>query len=329
MIKHWTPAELATLHRLRDGFLSGTAGKSNYWRSIEDLALYDSTFAERIGWKWDGALRELTLRNWTPQSTRIVDWGCGTGIASRRVLDFYPQFTALSFYDRAPAAARFAAERAQRENPGVEIGIGARVDAQTLLVISHVINELPEKELHALLSLAGHAGEIIWVEAGARDESRRLSAARDSLMERHPGLVAVAPCTHQATCGMLAIKNERHWCHHFAQPPSDIFQSARWHQFGQELGIDLRSLPYSFLVMERARAEPPTPPGFSRVIGQPREFKGHDKVLSCHVGGVSELILQKRDAPDLLRELRKGPDAPVYRWDIEEGKILGGKRIDS
>lgn len=92
--------------------------------------------------------------------------------------------------------------------------------------------------------------------------------------------------------------------------------------FGRELGIDLRSLPYSFLVLERPRATPPTPAGLSHVIGEPREGKGHLKVLSCHADGVAELILQKRDAPALYRALRKGEATPVQRWQVVEGKIV-------
>ncbi len=325
MTRHFTEAEFKVLRRLREGFLTRTAGHSNYWRDPEDLALYDTTFAERIGWKWDAVLRELQTRGWQPRSRRIVDWGCGTGIATRRVLAHWSQFSTVSFHDRAPAAARFAADRARADHPQIKTGTGEVVDADTLLLLSHVINELPPRELSRLLQLARSAGEILWVEAGARDESRRLSEVRDSLLPH--GFAAVAPCTHQAACGMLAAKNERHWCHHFAAPPSEVFQDARWHQFSAELGIDLRALPYSFLVLERPRDTAPTPPGFSRVIGEPREYKGYDKILSCHESGVGELMLQKRDDPALLRELREGTPAPVYRWTLRDGKIVAAEPL--
>ncbi|MES2570607.1 MAG: small ribosomal subunit Rsm22 family protein, partial [Verrucomicrobiota bacterium] len=286
----------------------------------------DGTFAERIGWKWDAVLQELALRQWKPTSRHLLDWGCGTGVASRRVLERWPdQFQSLSLHDRSSAAVRFAADRARREHGKVTLQTGENVTADTLLVISHVINELPQRELDRLLSMACSAREVIWVEAGAHLESRRLSETRDRILSHRRGLVAVAPCTHQAGCGMLAPGNEQHWCHHFAQPPSEIFQSASWHQFSKEMGIDLRSLPYSFLVMERPRETEPTPPGFSRVIGKPREFKGHDKVFSCQQSGVGELMLQKRDAPALMKTLRKGPDCPVFRWETVEGKIVGAE----
>jgi hypothetical protein len=78
-MKHWTPGQLTRLRVLRERFLNRTAGAEDYWRTAEDLALYDATFADRIGWKWDAVLRELTLRGWAPRSRHVLDWGCGTG----------------------------------------------------------------------------------------------------------------------------------------------------------------------------------------------------------------------------------------------------------
>jgi hypothetical protein len=42
---------------------------------------------------------------------------------------------------------------------------------------------------------------------------------------------------------------------------------------------------------------------------------------------VSEFMLQKRDAPELHRELRKGHEAPVYRWSVAGGKIQYGEPL--
>jgi ribosomal protein RSM22 (predicted rRNA methylase) len=169
------------------------------------------------------------------------------------------------------------------------------------------------------VALAREAGEVIWVEAGMHADSRRLIEVRERLLGN---FVAVAPCTHQAQCGMLAKDNAPHWCHHFATPPSAIFQDARWADFSRELGIDLRSLPYSFLVLARPSLAAPMPAGFSRVIGEPRESKGFARILSCQADGVADLMVQKRDAPDLFRAIRKGTLAPVYRWEMADGRIV-------
>lgn len=319
-MKHWKPPQIAALNRLRDRFLAGTAGHADYWRSVEELELYDASFGERIGWKWDAVLRELALREWRPQSRRALDWGCGSGIAGRRAIAAWPQVESLALHDRSPMAVRFARERAG--------ALGRKVTAEddardSLLLLSHVISELDEKRLATLLDLATQAREIIWVEAGTHADSRRLCAARDLLLGR--GFRAIAPCTHSARCGMLVARNERHWCHHFAPPPAEAFQDARWAEFGRELGIDLRSLPYSFVALTRDALEEPG--GFSRVIGEPREARGYLRVLSCQEPGVEEFILQKRDATELFRAFRKGRELPLYRWALRDEKIVGAERL--
>ena len=324
MIKYWNHPELTALRRMRERFLAGTAGAQDYWKVPGDIALYDSTFAERIGWKWDAVLRELAARGWRPQSRHVLDWGCGSGVAGRRALAEWPQLESLAVHDRSSLAIRFAAEKARAVFPNVHVvQADSPLPPDTLLVLSHVISELPARELARLLDLARQAREVIWVEAGTHADSRRLIAVRETLRDTFS---VVAPCTHQRACGMLTAKNAQHWCHHFAAPPPEIFQNARWMDFGREMGIDLRSLPYSFLVLERPRATPPTPAGLSHVIGEPREARGHLKVLSCQAEGVAEFVLQKRDAPTLFRALRKGEAPPVQRWVFAGGKIPGAEK---
>ncbi len=323
-MKHWTPKQLATLRRLREGFLTGSAGNQDYWRSEEELALYNETFAERIGWKWDAVLGELQARGWEPRSEHLLDWGCGSGVANRRLLNAWPgRFKSLTLFDRSLLALRFAAARAKEIAPGVDVhmGLPSTLPPNTLVVLSHVVNELPDVELNRLTRLLSEAREIIWVEAGTHADSRRLIEVRERLKDK---LQVIAPCTHSEQCGLMKEENARHWCHHFAQVPSSAFQDARWAELSREIGIDLRTLPYSFLVMDREGADRAMAPGYSRVIGEPRSFKGYSKVLSCQAEGVSDLMLQKRDAPALLKELHSGTGGGTYRWEIERGKIVKG-----
>jgi ribosomal protein RSM22 (predicted rRNA methylase) len=322
-MKHFSARDLEILRAMRERFLHGRAGAPDYWQSPEHLELYDATFAERIGWKWDAVLAELATRGWRPRTTRILDWGCGTGVAHRRVVAAWPRFTALALHDRSPQARLFSAQRAQREFPQLPVTWGApAVGPETLLLVSHVINELPEAALEALLATARAAGEVIWVEAGTHADSRRLIGVRERLRDV---FTPVAPCTHAAACGMLTAENAPHWCHHFARPPSEIFQNAKWAEFGREMGIDLRSVPYSFLVL--ARDVSAMAPGWSHVIGEPREARGYARVLSCQAEGVHEFVLQKRDAPELFRAVRKGELTGIHRWTLERGKIVGGEAL--
>jgi hypothetical protein len=324
MTRHISGDELAALKRLRDGFLSKSGAQGDYWESADELALYDGTFGERIGWKWDAVLQELAVRGWAPQSKRVIDWGCGSGIAGRRVAAAWPgQFESLTLHDRSRSAITFATARARQMFPDLPIdsSLPNPLPPGTLLVLSHVINELPASTLDRLLAWAQPAEEILWVEAGAFEESRRLvSDVRERLLGEG-GFSVVAPCTHGQPCGLAAAKNAPHWCHSFGRPPSIASRSGRWAEFSRELGIDLRALPYSFLVLSKRAAAPAG--GDSRVIGRPLDYKGYSKVLSCHAEGVGELTLQKRDAPELLRQVREDVCPPVYRWKREGERIVG------
>jgi hypothetical protein len=144
--------------------------------------------------KWDAVLRELSRRGWQPKSERLHDWGCGTAIASRRVVRHWPHFRAVSLYDRSSLAVGFGAQRLSEEAPQVHIDSDGTIGPDALLLVSHVLNELSPTMLSELLANARHAREIIWVEAGTHAESRALIDLREQLLGT--GLfVAVAPCT--------------------------------------------------------------------------------------------------------------------------------------
>ena len=319
----FTKPELSALAALRARFLDGSNAGGGYWKNEAELALYDASFAERIGWKWDAVLGELNARGWRPTAKHVVDWGCGSGVAGRRVLGAWDGFESLTLTDVSPLAMRFAASRAREIFPQLRLRTTANASAAvagSLLLVSHVLNETDDSAARRLVAAARSASEIIWVEAGTHADSRRLISVREELRGEFDIL---APCTHAARCGMLAPENAAHWCHHFATAPSEASRDARWSQFGRELGIDMRSLPYSFLVLARRGARAEEPRGFSRIIGRPRDEKGHFNVLSCSEAGVEELMAQKRDVPELSKQLRKGRADAVQRWTREGRRITG------
>ncbi len=317
------------LRRLRTRFLhfdereqGAEADHTDYWRSLSDLVSYDGTFAERIGWKWDTVLAELKTRGWTPPEGTLLDWGCGTGVAGRRVAAAWPQaFGSLLLADRSGPARHFAIGRARAEAPDLEVRAATPADAPDVLVLSHVLNELSPEALEMLLALACRAQAILWVEPGTHPVSRRLLAVRERLS---PHFRAVSPCTHQAACGMLAAGNERHWCHHFARVPGFVHTDPGWGRFAQTLELDLGTVPFSYLVLDRRPA--PANPAEARVIGTPRYYKGFAKILSCQADGVAERILQKRDAPELFKVMKKAPGS-LYRWERDGEKIRSGERV--
>jgi ribosomal protein RSM22 (predicted rRNA methylase) len=316
---NWSAIDWKALERLRAAFLAGTAGKDDYWRSESDLASYDATFAQRIGWKWDYVLAELQRRGWSPAPGTLLDWGCGSGIAHRAFLDSFgvSGVSELRLLDKSSLAMRFAARRVGERFPQLKVATGL-VESPTILLISHVLTELDPLAIEALADFAATATSVIWVEPGTFEASLTLIAVRERLRSK---LNVVAPCTHGATCGILAPGNERHWCHHFAAPPPGVFTDGNWSRFATMTGVDLRDLPLSFLVLDR-RPAPVLPPGATRVIGHPRLYKPHALLLGCDASGVSEKRLTKRAHPETWRQLKRGDGDPLQVWRCEDDEIV-------
>src|ERR1039457_4439263 len=264
----WADLDWDALDRHRDRFLAGKPCDGPYWTSAEDLASYDVTFGERIGWKWDAVLDELRMRGWAPSGGTVLDWGCGSGIAGRRVVGRFGSecFESLVVWDHSPVAANFAHDAAMRKFPGLPVS----------------------------------------------------AATPGYLRGGSPiGLLLVSP--------VLGPGNARHWCHHFAAPPPGIFADSNWVKFGQRAGIDLRSLPYSFVALDRDWN--PGETGLSRVIGRPEHFKPYARLLSCDAEGLAELTVMKRDDAGLCKELYRTKRPLVYRWTRAGRKVTGGSAL--
>lgn len=331
----WDNLDWSELDRLRTGFLSGNFPAGGYWKSHYDLAAYDLTYGERIGWKWDSVLGELHLRRWRPppgDMLHVLDWGCGSGVAGRRVIDWFlatGRNPTLSVWDHSAPARSFAVARARERFPSLTVQEAAQPENRCdILVISHVLNELAADALATLSRCIAQARAILWVEPGTHEVSRALQKHREELL---PSFRVIAPCTHQARCGMLAPENERHWCHHFAAPPVGVHADSNWVKFGQRAGIDLRSLPYSFLVLESS-AIPPSPGpavpvNLARVIGRPERFKPYVRLLGCEAGGVHELSVMKRTCPQLYKELDRTKGPLLYAWRHENAQIVAAERL--
>jgi SAM-dependent methyltransferase len=322
----------AALERLRARFLDGAEANGPYWETRAELDSYDRTYGERIGWKWDQVLRELELRRWKPAARAIFDFGCGSGSAARRVVSFFgaESFDSLVVWDHSPLALEFAEAAARRDFPSLAVTratpslLGAE-SSLGLVVVSHVLNELDAPGLATLRALLARAEAVLWVEPGTNAVSRRLGALREEL---HGAFRVIAPCTHAAACPMLADGNQRHWCHFFAPTPPGTLADSDWVRFGRRAGIDLRSLPYAFLALERARHGAPVSapdPGLARVIGRVAHEKPRARLMSCDASGLAELELKKRADPALFKELERSKAPLVYRWRRAGAQILGGE----
>jgi hypothetical protein len=295
--------DLSTLARLRSLFLQGTAGSADYWKSDADLTLYHRFFAERIRWKWNFVLSALHRLSWQPPDAPLLDWGCGTGVAASAFLESFSAYTNIvSLYDRSPMAREFAAHTIRSQSTTTAVSATATpTPTNGIVLISHVLTELNEAALQALLSSLRMASVVIWVEPGAKDVAQRLVSVREQLKN---DFAVVAPCTHQGACGLLTKENARHWCHHFAEPPREVFMNSEWSVVVRELGIDLRATPLSFLVLDN-RAPKPLPDKAFRVIGSPRLHKADADLFLCHQTGVRDYRITKREQPELFKAIKK------------------------
>ena len=316
----------ASLDELRTTYLEGTAGKGDYWASEELLRGYDVTFARRIAWKWHHVLRDLGRLGWSPPSGAVYDWGCGTGVAVREFLAAFPQagLTSAGLFDRSRRAVDFAAAAVRREFPGLMVTTGEPEGDFTLL-ISHVVTELNDAGFAELLKVAARATAIVWVEPGTSVASVQLIKARETLRE---GFHPIAPCLHRNRCGLLMAGHEGDWCHFFATPPPEVYTNRDWRQFGKIMGIDLRSLPLSYLVLDR-RAPAERPADAVRVIGKHRLYKAHALLDACDSTGVHERRFTKRTNPPFFRAMTKHKTNTLQQWTLEGNEITSLMEVGS
>lgn len=323
-------ADWRRLERMRDSFLRAQPdgegpGARTRWSDERDLELYDATFGRRIAWKWEAVLAELEERGWRPPHGALLDWGAGTAVAARALLEHGAVADAeLRLHDRSPLSLEHARALLLRQHPGLKVVLEPSPprEAPALLLVSHVLNELAAHDLEGLLELARRSPQVLWVEPGERQAGRALSLVRERLRGE---MRALAPCPHDERCGALA--RETDWCHFFARPPAEVFQDRGWGLFARRLGIDLRSVSYSWLLLvQRGAGERAGPTGVARIIGRAQGSKAEASLRACESTGLLELRMRRRDDPALHRALAGGsPPGPFLRIEREGPRVLAAR----
>jgi len=306
---NWNEIDWNLLLGLRGRFLSEQAATDiDYWSTPEALEQYDFTFGQRIRWKWNRVLREIGRKcpHFIGEGNALFDWGCGSGIATRAVLEHFPPELGSRVFllDRSPLALEVAKQKINEAFPGTAVDTNPPPEGTPyVLLISHVLGELKSRGESLLQETLEKAEAVIWVEPGTPAISRHLIDHREKL---RGAFDLWAPCPHSGPCGLLTPDNAAHWCHQFAEPPAEVFRDKYWGEFGKRMGIDLRSLPVSYLVMKRKGPRPAPRSGKARLLGRPLALKGHCKVLLCDEKGVTQRRLLQRDDRRRFKEIKQG-----------------------
>jgi SAM-dependent methyltransferase len=302
------------LRELRQFFLSANPNRASYWDSEQTVGLYDQTLAIRIGWRWDAVISQLRSLRWQPREKLFLDWGCGSGIASRKILDAFPNLECAYLADLSPHAERYAAKAIREQFSSVSVRTGIPEGESFCLLLSHVLGELDDRSQELLASIVDRASSLIWVEGGSAVLSKKLGLWRERL-----DWPVIAPCTHRQPCRMLAPENQVHWCHFFTRPPSETFMDADWSEFAKQLEIDHRTVAFSYLVLDRSAESQLS--GLARTIGTTRVYKASAKLQLCDANGLHDVELMKRDFPDEWKALKKGWSPDLLKVEINGNRI--------
>jgi len=323
-----TQKDVAILIEMRERYVARSEGGihgplERSWLGARELALYDATFGARIGWKWSVVLAEVEQRAITPPRGTILDWGCGSGVAARAWIErFGAEGQRVLLFDTSKAARSFASRALKTRWPALDV---VELEAPPtkpvdVLLVSHVISELEDPTFDALVDIAAKSHFVAWVEPGSREIAQKLVLARERLRDE---LAVLAPCTHTALCGLLGANRGNDWCHHHGAPAPEAFTTRLWNQVAKEVGIDLRSLAYSFLVLGRG-PRPVHDARDGRILGRPRVEKGRALLDVCRAEGVSTLRFLERTDKAFFRALDDAPKrARLHRFEA------AGDRIES
>jgi ribosomal protein RSM22 (predicted rRNA methylase) len=267
--------KLALLKSTRQNFLKDTPSVTqNYWQTQETLEAYDEVFARRISWKWQAVVTELQELQLQLPTGNVLDFGCGTGVASEVLSDLFPRHFLV--HDRSDMAMNFTLTKLRHRNVAASKCAKPHDQDFATFIASHILTELSEADFASLIKLIQQAQLLIFVDAGTPPVSKRLTTMRAALLST--GWHMIAPCTHQQPCPAADLPND--WCHFHPSPPREIFHDATWAELSRELGIDLRSIPVSYLVMANGTPERTYHAG-ARLIGRPKQIKFGIRCFKC------------------------------------------------
>lgn len=183
-----------------------------------------------------------------------------------------------------------------------------------LITMGHVINELYQGDLgrratlvEKVLERVKPGGSLLIIEPALRETSRALLQLRDRLVAQ--GYAIRAPCLFRGNCP--ALNKESDWCHAERQWRMPELTTA----IARAASLHKESLKMSYLIVApkaEAWAEPPDGTLF-RIVSEPLEGKGRQRVMGCGPSGRLGLAMQDKHANEKNRLFAKATRGDVLR----------------
>jgi ribosomal protein RSM22 (predicted rRNA methylase) len=332
-----TQIDFQILKTLRALFLNPSeAGVLDYWNDPKVLHAYHQVLGERIRWKWQSVLRALgtrqqALKELLTSFDTVVDWGCGTGVASQALANWLNEMCETSeiqfpknwlVSDRSRLAMEFASQQLEKSQQFRQLNVlksqpnKCPTGANVLGLISHVLTELKETQLDELLNWVRKCGAVLWVEPGTPYCGDIIVKMRQRLLE--DGFVPLAPCPHFNACPFSKTHDQtspdahsNDWCHFHAQPPNEAFQTAFWAKVSKEMKLDLRDLSVSYLFMVKDPKQMSVADQ-KVLLGRLHRSKVHSGVLFCTTSGLQKKEFSNKKDRALLKDLDEQEPGEVF-----------------
>lgn len=278
---------LSERYRAERSAWSGPSFSGPEWALGYAALILPATYAQLRG-----ALKAAAARvpGWQPES--LLDLGSGPGTALWATAVQWPGLHTLTAIERETELIRLGRSLADthptlRGARWEQADLGALRTGQRsdVVVIGHVLNEMPEGRRAALIDAAWErtVGMLVIVEPGTPEGFAVVRAARERLLQA--GAQTIAPCAHNLPCPLI-----NDWCHF----PQRLWRPA-FQKRAREAPSAWEDAKFAYAAMARFAPEAPIR---ARIIREVERSKGYAEVLLSTSEGIVRQRALKRDRDD-------------------------------
>lgn len=241
-----------------------------------------------------GAVHDVLLRAIqtipTLKPVTLLDLGAGPGTATLAALEHFHDLKELRLVEPNTHLAGLSKHLCRMEGCDLlfepvtlsQADLNNRAD---LVMLSYVLNEIPEDDLYKTLDRLWDATKqaLVIIEPGTPDGYNLVMKIRDHLLKKLGARIA-APCPHDLEC---PLRNTSLWCHMSAR----IERTSLHRKLKSDATLGYEDEKFSYLVATRLPSARPD----ARVIGHPHGQKLISLELCEQTGHARTRVLSKRD----------------------------------